>query len=122
MVLTSVLQQLRAAPAASDKTASFPARPWTAAVRQSAWILMGMPLPAASAAKHSCATTAEVKILHWGPSHVEMPTPVGKGLMIMFAPNWPPNGNARVRFVRFGLSHIVHNRNQAWHFVERHAA
>ena len=25
-----------------------------------------------------CATTAEVKILHWGPSHVEMTSPVGK--------------------------------------------
>ena len=27
-----------------------------------------------------CATTAEVKILHWGPSHVEMPTPTGTHL------------------------------------------
>ena len=44
-------------------------------VHESAWILMGMPLPAVRGAKHSCATTAEVKILHWGPSHVEMPTP-----------------------------------------------
>ena len=61
MVLTSVLQRLRAAPAASDKTASIAARQRTVAVQQSAWILMGMPLPAASAAKHSCATTAEVK-------------------------------------------------------------
>ena len=77
MVLASVLQQLRAAPAVSDKTASFPARQRTVAVQESAWILLGMPLPAASAAKHSCATTAEVKISHWGPSHVEMPTPWG---------------------------------------------
>ena len=48
------------------------------AVHESAWILMGMPLPAATAPKHSCATTAKVKILHWGPSHVEMPTPKTK--------------------------------------------
>ena len=39
------------------------------------WILMGMPLPAGRGTKHSCATTAEVKILHWGPSHVEITTP-----------------------------------------------
>ena len=69
--------------AASDKTASIAARPWTAAVQQSAWILMGMPLPAASAAKHSCATTAEVKILPYtgdpAPSHVEMPTATPPG-------------------------------------------
>ena len=75
MVLASVLQRLRAAPAAPDKMASIAARPWTAAVQQSAWILLGMPLPAASAAKHSCATTAELKILHWGPFHVEIPSP-----------------------------------------------
>ena len=75
MVSTSVLQRLRAAPAASDKAASFPARPWTAAVRESSWHPLGMPLPAASAPKHSCATTAEVKILHWGPSHVEIASP-----------------------------------------------
>ena len=76
MVLASVLELLRAAPAASDKTASFPARPWTAVVRQSPWILMGMPLPAANATKHSCATTAEVEILLTqlgtpAPAHVE---------------------------------------------------
>ena len=47
-----------------------------AAVQQSAWILMGMPLPAATAPKHSCATTAEVKILHWGTAQLEMPTPI----------------------------------------------
>ena len=76
MVLASVLQRLRAAPAASDKTASFRARPWTAAVHETAWILMGMPLPAANATKHSCATTAEVEILLTqlgtpAPAHVE---------------------------------------------------
>ena len=72
MVLASVLQRLRAAPAAPDKMASIAARPWTAAVQQSAWILLGMPLPAASAAKHSCATTAEVKILHWGTAQLDL--------------------------------------------------
>ena len=67
--------RLRAAPAASDKTASFPARGRTVPVHETAWILMGMPLPAANATKHSCATTAEVKILHWGTAQLEMPTP-----------------------------------------------
>ena len=76
MVLASVLELLRAAPAASDKAASFPARGRTVPVRESSWHPLGMPLPAASAAKHSCATTAEVKILHWGPSHVEKTSPL----------------------------------------------
>ena len=76
MVSTSVLALLRAAPAASDKAASIAARGRTVPVQQSAWILLGMPLPAATAAKHSCATTAEVKILHWGTAQLEMPTPV----------------------------------------------
>ena len=75
MVLASVLELLRAAPAASNKTTSIRARQRSVAVHESAWILMGMPLPAATAPKHSCATTAEVKILHWGPFHVEMTTP-----------------------------------------------
>ena len=79
--LSSVLHRLRAAPAASDKAASFPARPWTAAVRESGWHPLGMLLPAVRGAKHSCATTAEVKILHWGTAQLEMPTPgVGKGI------------------------------------------
>ena len=76
MVLASALQQLRAAPAASDKTASIDARGRTVPVRESGWHPLGMPLPAVRGAKHSCATTAEVKILHWGPSHVEMTTPI----------------------------------------------
>ena len=75
MVLTSVWYRLRAAPAASDKTASFPARVWYGPVQETAWILMGMPLPAGRGTKHSCATTAEVKILHWGTAQLEMPTP-----------------------------------------------
>ena len=62
-------------PAASDKTTSIRARQRSVAVHESAWILMGMPLPAATAPKHSCATTAKVKILHWGPSHVEIASP-----------------------------------------------
>ena len=75
MVLASVLERLRAAPAASDKAASFPARGRTVPVQESSWHPLGMPLPAVRGAKHSCATTAEVKILHWGPSHVEKTTP-----------------------------------------------
>jgi hypothetical protein len=71
----SVLERLRAAPAASDKAASFPARGRTVPVQESSWHPLGMPLPAVRGAKHSCATTAEVKILHWGPSHVEIPSP-----------------------------------------------
>ena len=75
MVSTSVLALLRAAPAASDKAASIAARGRTVPVQQSAWILLGMPLPAATAAKHSCATTAKVKILHWGTAQLEMTSP-----------------------------------------------
>ena len=122
MVLTSVLQQLRAAPAASDKTASFPARPWTAAVRQSAWILMGMPLPAASAAKHSCATTTEVKILHWGPSHVQMTTPPAAYLLTqdhwirtLSAAHGGPAMSSRRRqreYARYGSPAAPHLRRQ----------
>ena len=45
----------------------------TYAVHETACILLGMPLPAATAAKHSCARTAEVKILHWGTAPVLSP-------------------------------------------------
>ena len=76
MVLASVLHRLRAAPAASDKTASFPARQRTVAVQESSWRPMGMPAAAGRGAKHSCATTAEVKILHWGTAQLEKTSPI----------------------------------------------
>ena len=91
MVLASVLQRLRGRPrrplCALTKRASFPAaaRPWTAAVRQCISldsILHSLSHGHAATAyrpqvlrKHSCATTAEVKILHWEYSQLEMPTP-----------------------------------------------
>ena len=75
MVLASVLERLRAAPAVSDKAASIAARQRTVAVRESSWHPLGMPLPAVRGAKHSCATTAEVKILHWGTAQLEMTSP-----------------------------------------------
>ena len=64
MVSTSVLHRLRAAPAASDKAASFPARGRTVPVQESSWHPLGMPLPAVRGAKHSCATASLLLFLH----------------------------------------------------------
>ena len=89
---------------------------------QSAWILLGMPLPAASAAKHSCATTAEVKILHWGPSHVQMTTPPAAYLLTqdhwirtLSAAHGGPAMSSRRRqreYARYGSPAAPHLRRQ----------